>query len=72
MRKMLFPLVLLAACSPDATAPTAPIDPFLDPTLAVDYTMPAPTDVSAAVVQVLDRRRSSVRVTWTDNSTYVD
>ena len=71
MRKTLISLVLLAACSPDATSPTAPVEQ-LDPALAIDYTLPAPTNVSAAVVQVLDARRASVLLTWTDNSTLLD
>ena len=71
MRKAIIPLVLLAAWSPDATSPTAPVEQ-LDPSLAIDYTLPAPTNVSAAVVQALDARRASVRLTWTDNSTFLD
>ena len=71
MRKIFMSLVLLAACSPDATSPTAPVEQ-LDPSLAIDHTLPAPTNVSAAVVQALDARRASVRLTWTDNSTFVD
>ena len=72
MRKTLISLVLLAACSPDATTPTMPDDEFLGPSLAIDQTLPAPTNVTAAVEQILDARRASVRLTWTDNSTFLD
>ena len=71
MRKTLIPLVLLAACSPNASAPTTPDDQS-GPSLAVDYTLPVPTNVTAAVVQFLDANRASVRLTWTDNSTFLD
>jgi len=72
MRKTLIPIVLLAACSsPDA--PTAPVASVSRPSLAMDFSLPpAPTNVSAAVVQSLDSRRVTVRLTWTDNSTFVD
>jgi hypothetical protein len=71
MRKTLIPFVLLAACSPNASTPTTPDDQS-GPTLTIDYTLPAPTNVSAAVVQLIDANRASVRLTWTDNSTFLD
>jgi hypothetical protein len=71
MRKTLIPLVLLAACSP--SSPTAPNVSPAHPSFAVDLTQPpAPTNVNAAIVEILDARRVVVRVTWTDNSTFVD
>jgi len=71
MRKPLIPLVLLAACSP--SSPTAPNMNLARPSFAIDLAQPpAPTNVSAAIVQVLDARRVVVRLTWTDNSTFVD
>jgi hypothetical protein len=72
MRKNLIPLVLLAACAPTAT-PTSPAVNTSRPSFAFDLAQPdAPTNVSAAVVELLDSRRASVRLTWTDNSTFLD
>ena len=73
MRKALIPLVLLAACSPNASTPTTPAVDQSRPTFAFDLAQPsAPTNVSAEVVQILDANRASVRLTWTDNSTFLD
>ena len=73
MRKTLIPLVLLAACSPNASTPTTPAIDQSRPTLTTDLAQPpAPTNVSAEVVQVLDANRASVRLTWMDNSTFLD
>jgi len=71
MRKTLIPLVLLAACS--QSSPTAPNVKPAHPSFAIDLTQPpAPTNVSAQIVEVLDARRVVVRLTWTDNSTFLD
>ena len=71
MRKTFIPLVLLAACSP--STPTAPAVTLSRPSLAMDLAQPpAPTNVSAVVEKVLDTRRVTVRLTWTDNSTFLD
>ena len=73
MRTTLIPLVscLLAACS--STTPTAPTINRARPSFALDLAQPpAPTIVSAAVVEVLDARRVTVRLTWTDNSPFLD
>jgi hypothetical protein len=71
MRTIFIPLVLLAACS--TNTPTAPVINRARPSFALDLTQPpAPTNVSAAVVQILDARRVTVRLTWTDNSTFLD
>lgn len=72
MRKNLIPLVLLAACS-SPNSPTAPAVNLSRPSFAFDLTQPAaPTNVSAVVEELLDSRRASVRLTWTDNSTFLD
>jgi hypothetical protein len=72
MRKNLIPLVLLAACS-SPNSPTAPTVNTARPSFSFDLTQPAaPANVSAAVVELLDSRRASVRLTWTDNTTFGD
>lgn len=73
MRKILAPLVLLAAACSTPDSPTAPAINAPRPSLAMDFSDPlAPTNVSAVVVQAIDSRRVSVRLTWTDNSTFMD
>jgi hypothetical protein len=72
MRTTLIPLTLLAAACSSGT-PTAPNINRARPSFAIDLTEPpAPTNVSAVVVQSLDANRVSVRLTWTDNSTFLD
>ena len=71
MRKTLVLLALLAACSNND--PTTPTINRARPSFALDLAQPpAPTNASAAVVEVLDARRVTVRLTWTDNSTFLD